>query len=527
MADEQHDHDSDMKKEYGLEPQVSRPLAGTADEIRLAQLGHKQELERGFSVLALGSLVLCLMATWEALSTVIAPALVSGGAPCLFYDYIVAIAGTMCIVFSLAELASIWPTAGGQYHWVAVLAPPKYRAVASWATGWVSVSGQLLVAASAAMAAGLQYQALITISDETYDRPRWQGMLFYWAVLAYAGVVNIWGVRTLPGTNLVAGVLHIAGLVGVMVTLGVMSQKNTSEFVFLEAVNSSGWASDGVAWLVGLQSVVFPMLGYDAACHLSEELPNASRNVPLAMVGGVTANGVLGFGYAILLLYSTSPLDALLTTPTGFPFMQIFLDVTGSKAGAIIMSLIPSIIATVGAVAGLASTSRTLYAFARDEGVPFSAYFSHVSPTLHVPVRAVVAGVVLQALLGLLYLGNPTAFNAVLSMSIIGSYLTHVVPIVYMIYRGRPRMSRTRYGAFALPKTVGYAVNILSVIWIIVVVVFSMFPLALPVAPDTMNYASVVLVGWGLFGAVFYYLGGGKKQFKVPYHDDAAEEEED
>lgn len=64
----------------------SRAVGDTSDELRLAQLGHKQELNRGFSVLTLSSLVLCLMATWEALSTVISSALVSGGPPCLFYN---------------------------------------------------------------------------------------------------------------------------------------------------------------------------------------------------------------------------------------------------------------------------------------------------------------------------------------------------------------------------------------------------------------------------------------------------------
>lgn len=58
----------------------------TGDDLRLAQLGHAQELNRQFSLLTLGALCVCLMATWEALSSVVAPALVSGGAPCLFYN---------------------------------------------------------------------------------------------------------------------------------------------------------------------------------------------------------------------------------------------------------------------------------------------------------------------------------------------------------------------------------------------------------------------------------------------------------
>lgn len=58
----------------------------TTDDARLAQLGHVQELKRTFSVWSLACLCLCLMATWEALGSVLALALISGGAPCLFYN---------------------------------------------------------------------------------------------------------------------------------------------------------------------------------------------------------------------------------------------------------------------------------------------------------------------------------------------------------------------------------------------------------------------------------------------------------
>lgn len=56
------------------------------DEQLLAAIGHKQELRREFSIWSLSCLCLCLMATWEALSSVVATALISGGAPCLFYN---------------------------------------------------------------------------------------------------------------------------------------------------------------------------------------------------------------------------------------------------------------------------------------------------------------------------------------------------------------------------------------------------------------------------------------------------------
>uniref|UniRef100_A0A0B7KP21 Amino acid permease/ SLC12A domain-containing protein n=1 Tax=Bionectria ochroleuca TaxID=29856 RepID=A0A0B7KP21_BIOOC len=486
-----------------------------SDEERLGQLGHQQELRRTFSLPALGALCLCLMATWEALSTVIAPALISGGPPCLFYNYVLSFVCTICIAVSLAEIASIYPTAGGQYHWVAALCPAPRKAAAAWATGWISVGGQILLTASSAFAAGLQTQALITLNDETYVPSRWQGMLFYWAILLYAGLLNVWGSKLMPHFNLVSGVIHIGAFVGIIITLGVMAPKNTSSFVFTEFENNSGWSSDGVSWLVGMQSTVYPFLGYDAACHLAEELPHASRNVPLALIGGVVVNGLIGLVYCIVLLYSTSSLDSLLQTPTGYPFMQIYLDATQSRVGATVMSLTLIIVATAATVAGVASTSRTLWAFARDKATPFDAYLGVVDKRLQVPLRSVILVILLQVLLGLIYLGNATAFNAVLSMAIIGLYLSYLSPIFFMVVFGRSQLRPEDFGPFRMPRALGIAANIVSLIWMIVVMIFSTFPLTLPVTAQNMNYSIVVVAGWSMFGLV-YYLWAGRHKFQVP-----------
>jgi len=62
------------------------PVLTLEDDDRLAQIGHTQELRRDFSVWSVICLILCLMATWEALSTVVSTALATGGAPCLFWN---------------------------------------------------------------------------------------------------------------------------------------------------------------------------------------------------------------------------------------------------------------------------------------------------------------------------------------------------------------------------------------------------------------------------------------------------------
>ena len=62
------------------------PVASDNDKGRLHELGYSQELRREFSLLTLGSLCLRLMSSWEALSVALAPAIITGGAPCVFYN---------------------------------------------------------------------------------------------------------------------------------------------------------------------------------------------------------------------------------------------------------------------------------------------------------------------------------------------------------------------------------------------------------------------------------------------------------
>ncbi|KAH6651539.1 amino acid permease-domain-containing protein [Truncatella angustata] len=498
-----------------LSTDLARQTTVNTDVAALRAAGYDQELDRTFSLPAMGCLCLCLMATWEALSTVVSAALVSGGPPCLFYNYVLSFLCTLAITCSLAEIASIYPTAGGQYYWVAALSPPSGRRFMSYFTGWTSVGAQMVFAASAAFAAGLQTQSLIILNDESYIPERWQGMLFYWAIVIYSGVLNIWGPKSLPQMNIVAGVIHVAGFLAILIVLIALAPKNSASFVFTEFSNNSGWESSGASWLVGLLSSVYPFLGYDAACHLSEEIPHAARNVPIAMVGSVAVNGILGLAYCIVLLYSISSLDDILSTPTGFPFMQIYQTVTQSQAGTTIMSLLIIIIAATANVACVASASRTAWAFARDKALPYHVFFSEVSKKHQVPGRCVALVTFVQILLGFIYLGNTTAFNAILSMAIIGLYLSYTLPIIYMLFWGRKKTHSTHWGPFKLGKPLGVILNLISIIWMGLVMVVSTFPSMMPLTPQNMNYSSVVMAAWLLFGFVYYHLYG-KKKYDVP-----------
>lgn len=112
---------------------------------------------------------------------------------------------------------------------------------------------------------------------------------------------------------------------------------------------------------------------------MSEEITNAAVAVPTSIMLSVFINGSLGFGMLIAMLFCTGDLETALGSPTGYPFLGIFLEATGSIAGTAVMG---SIVTTMGAttsVGMLASTSRQFWSFARDRGIPGWRLWSQVS----------------------------------------------------------------------------------------------------------------------------------------------------
>jgi choline transport protein len=64
---------------------------------------------------------------WAAVAGTLALAISSGGTVTIIYGIIVVLLLVGCSAASLAELASVYPTAGGQYHWTSILAPKRWN----------------------------------------------------------------------------------------------------------------------------------------------------------------------------------------------------------------------------------------------------------------------------------------------------------------------------------------------------------------------------------------------------------------
>lgn len=103
---------------------------------------------------------------------------------------------------------------------------------------------------------------------------------------------------------------------------------------------------------------------------MSEEVKNASRIVPGAMIFSLVVNGLLGFVMLLAILFCLGDADTVLASPTGFPFMAVFQQGVQSLGGATTMSAVVTALVVCASISIVASASRMTWSFARDRGLP-------------------------------------------------------------------------------------------------------------------------------------------------------------
>ncbi len=189
----------------------------------------------------------------------------------------------------------------------------------------------------------------------------------------------------------------------------------------------------GKAFIVGLINANYSFACLDCATHLSEEVPNPARTIPIAILGTVFIGFLTAWPFSIAIFFSISDLKTLLGTSTLVPILELFHQALSSTAGAIVLEAL--IMATgVGClISSHTWQSRLCWSFARDRGVPFGAYLGHVNKQLDVPLRAHVLSCAIVAALGCLYLGSYTAFNRYVLFSTLYTIIESLVTS-YAIY---------------------------------------------------------------------------------------------
>ena len=235
------------------------PGAGSThlDKREMRRMGKKQELRRNFFPSSSLSFTIVLQATWEFYLIANTQGLVDGGRAGLFWSYIWTFIGFGVICASLAEMASMAPTSGGQYHWVSEFAPPKYQKFMSYMTGWMAALSWQSGNASGSFLTGTIIQGLITINNPNYQPTNWQGTLLVFAMVSIVFVSNIWGARSVPGAQNFLLVVHVGLFLAIVIVLWALAPKTPAKVVFTEFSNGGGWNNMGLSLMIGQISAIY------------------------------------------------------------------------------------------------------------------------------------------------------------------------------------------------------------------------------------------------------------------------------
>lgn len=312
---------------------------------------------------------------------------------------------------------------------------------------WWSLGSQLIV-------------GIISLTHPNYEPQRWHQFLLYIAYNVIAFIVNAFMTSQLPLITKSAFIWSIIGFVVISITVLATAspEYNGAKFVFTDFINTTGWP-DGVTWLLGLLQAGLGLTGFDGVAHMVEELGEPATQGLKVMTGCVLIGVFTGFIFLMIRLLVAENANDVIESAAG-PLLQIFYHATGNKAGAICLLIFPLVCLLFATISIATTSTRMTYAFARDNGLPLSRVFSRVHPRLALPLNALYLTMACVLLFGLIFLRSNSAFNAIVSASVVALGVSYAMPIAVNCLRGRRILPEAR--AFKVSEPVGWMCNLLS-----------------------------------------------------------------
>ena len=442
-----------------------------ADAELLQKLGYKQELHRrmgGFSNFAISFSIICILAGGI---TAFPQAIGAGGGLSVGLGWPVGAFFALVVAAGMAQIASSFPTAGGLYHWSSTLGGKGW----GWATAWFNLLGLIFVVASVNF--GVYDPFFKMIAPYLGMDPSKFATAFQVAFIALVtfaqAVLNSYAPKLTTKLTDISGYLIFAIAVALVASLLAYAPSlhpgRLFEYANMTGAEGSSWpkTENGIlVFLSGLLLTIYTITGFDASAHTSEETHEAARVVPKGILSAVLWSALFGFVMICTFVMVMPPLPE--AVKAGFGFFDAILSPLPPALKAVLAFGIFAVNFLCG-LAGLTSTSRMMYAFARDGGLPASGWLKAVDAKTQTPVRATwVSAILIVA--ATLY-GD--AFVVLSTGSAVFLYISYVMPVGAGLFaEGR---TWTEKGPFDL-KAFSRPIAVLAVIGGIVLALVGMQP---------------------------------------------------
>src|SRR6266581_3026822 len=502
------------------------------DVQKLAELGYRQELTRAWSSFTNFAISFTIISVLAGCFTNFSFAWTAGGPAGIAFGWPILCAFVLLVAFSMSELTSAMPTAGGPYWWAAKLGGAGW----SWFTGWFNIVGVVGIVAGVGYGAAIFLNALLglygwkILGVDFGDTKHILGETFglFVLILVLYTIVNIFADNLLGMFNNISVWWHVLGVLTIIGILAfVPDHHQNTTFVFTERLNNTGFHGGAIGgsffWLyilpVGFILTMYTQTGYDASAHTAEETRGAALGAAKGVWRSVFYSAIAGWFVLLAFLFAAHDVPGI--NKLGGSSISIFETAMNNHVWGAKMVLV---IATVGQLfcgaAGLTSASRTWYAFSRDRGMPGWWLFRRLNRQ-RVPLYAVIAVSVASLIITIpAYWGNkvgiPWAYFAITAICTVGLYIAYIIPVYLRLRQG----SRFEAGPWTLGRHYRW-VNVGAIIFVLLVV----YSLDIPTGPKGvpwdsnfdwtyLNYSPLVLVVGILVG--IWWVVSAKNKYTGP-----------
>lgn len=478
--------------------------AALDDDATLHSLGYPRVLTRRmtrFDNFAVSFTIINLIA---GVFTGFGAGMGAGGPRSLIWGWIFVAAMVLFVGAAMAEVCSAYPTSGALYYWSAKLAK-RHNAAWSWFTGWLNFAGQIGGTAGTDFGAAGFINVLISMESKSYSPTPRTTLLIFTVVLLLHALANTFTVRLVAMLNRVSVWWLTIGVTVIVISLIAIPTKHESvSFVFTEFHNATGISSGLYAGLIGLLSTAWVFTGFDASAHMTEETKTAAISAPKGIVRSIMYSGIGGFILMLALVWSISNTPSAnydTELNTGEPSAQILIDALGTGTAKLLLLIVIGALLFCG-LANLTSNSRQIFAFSRDGAMPGSRLWHTVNKRTRTPVNSVWLAAGCAFILTLPSLWSSIAFNAIISVNVVGLFGSYAIPIFLRLRLGNEFVP----GPWNLGKH-GRTVALIAVVWVVLSSILFMLPEKYPfMSLSAFNFAPVALGVVLVIAAVWWFV---------------------
>ncbi len=462
----------------------------------IAAFGYQPQFKRVLGLFADFALGYSYMSPLAGFYALFAFALTVAG-PAYFWTLPVILFGQVLVALIFAEASSQFPIAGGVYQWARHLVGPR----------WGFLTAFMYLLALLATNAGLAYGGAPYIAALFgYEATPVSNAIGALAMIVIAALINFGGTKILAKgveAGVWAGLIGL-GFAGIYLLLFGKVQPVSVLFENFGAGAENYPAALFAASLIG----IWIIFGFESCGDLGEEVQEASRKIPRAMmltmlIGGISTL-LIGLGMTLAVPDMQAAVSGTVANPADAVLRANFGD-TGADLGIIILLVI--IISAAAAI--MASTSRLLFSMGRDRLIFGHEALRRIDERRGLPNAAILTATVIPGLIILIAIYSSNAITQVISFATAGIYTSfHMVVggALYARFKGWKPAGHFRLGGW------GMLVNVLALAFGIVMIVNLVWPRT-PDAPWYLNAINLLSVLF-IFVLGLLQLGNVNRQTK-------------